>query len=169
MGMNAALFCTVTASIPDDHVEPYWRLLSPWGTEKILRIWCARVWENGSPLIAETVWSPDRGYHSYVRFNDGSWTRAQLRKAGNGIKMLSGLRTALGGSPRGPRKGQVWSRRRCLEWWLAWKLDCAPTQRDLAEEMEVDDTDTAVRRWREGARLTWPPTQAELNEIDDIG
>jgi hypothetical protein len=82
-------------------VEPYWRIHMGGASEILVRLWCARLWETGSPLQAEAVWSDVRGYHFYIRDNDPSWNAYQLARAGAGIKLLRNIRrTLIGGRHR---------------------------------------------------------------------
>ena len=88
------------------------------------------------------------------------------------LKQIRSLRKTLGGKggrPRGSRKGQSWTRRPCLEWWVSWtELDGSPTREKLAVAMGLSKTnpEEAVRRWR-STGLQWPPTEEELEELLD--
>jgi hypothetical protein len=138
----------------------------PSGTTRLLRQW-ARY--RDSPLRAQLLHLPGGTERASIeRLRDGE-TETDLRRARAGIRLLRGLPKAIraGGSPRGHRKGQTWSRRQCLEWWRTWAdLDRIPTQAELADEMGVLDPETAAGRWR-ATGLHWPPTREELDEPED--
>jgi len=69
-----------------------------------------------------------------------------------------------GGSPKGPRKAREWDRRRILEYCDAASAFGEPDLAGLAAEMGVHP-DTARKRV-EQAGLQWPPTPAELDELN---
>ena len=111
-------------------------------------------WKDGKELITYGGLPRDG-----ARFED-------LRPAWDAVADIGGIKPHLGGSPPGPRKGQLWSRHHCLEWWRSWTaFDGKPTQAKLAADMGLSENspETAVKRWL-GAGLSWPPTDEQLEE-----
>ena len=149
----------------------------PDGTPMPVRLHFERIWLEGSSLFASVQWKRDVGRAESLiggqlleRQPDGSVLPCDpdaVARAHRGFHVLISMQTPVGGSPKGPRKGQVWTRRQCLEWWQGWaNLDRTPTQAMLAADMEVVDSETAVTRWR-STGLHWPPNQEELDELED--
>jgi len=138
-----------------------------------IELWRQRAYRTLSdPLVAELHWWP--GEQAPVPFfrptvaPDARIPSTALTAAVGSRRLLNRFERPIrtGGAPKGPRKGQVWTRRQCLEWWQAWRLDRRPTQLDLAGAMDVDDPETAVTRWRD-TKLQWPPTDAELAQLEE--
>jgi hypothetical protein len=118
---------------------------------------------------AEAVWGEGGLLSCTVRLEPHRWKTPHADAALKAVRWLEQLsgRTFSGGSPKGPRKGQVWPRLQCLKWWKGWvDLDRIPTQAELAADMGLLDPETAVDRWR-ATGLHWPPTQEELDELED--
>lgn len=141
-----------------------------------LELWRQRARRQDGPLLAEIHWWPGAPTDSVqdvfrVRVAaDKEIGQQDLRAAQRARRQLHKVPLTLnkGGGSKGPRKGQVWSRRQCLEWWDAWVLDRKPRQDDLASALGISDSETAVARWR-STGLTWEPTEAELRELESEG
>lgn len=94
----------------------------------------------------------------------------ELRPVFRSLELLAHVGGGAGGSPKGWRKGRVWPRREILEWYREASAYYASSDESfglhvLAETMEVSEN-TARRRVRD-AKLHWPPTPEELEELED--
>jgi hypothetical protein len=130
-----------------------------------------RIYRPGSPVYAERRWHPTLGKREYIGGRELTQNPNDVSKAERSFSIFDDLTKlySKGGSPTGPRKGQVWSRRQCLEWWASWTtLDGPPTQKKLAVDMGLSkkNPETAVERWRDTG-LHWPPTEEEREELDE--
>ena len=137
-----------------------------------IEVWRARIFKRGVPAYGRGDWRPARnGLPPWPKVDyywraEGSIQQRHIRAAVDGLNLLQGLPLTVnkGGGPTGPRKGEIWTRRQCLEWWDAWKLDRRPTLLELAGAIGVDDPETAGERWR-STGLTWHPTDRQLDEL----
>ncbi len=138
-----------------------------------LELWRQRAYRTlADPLVAELHWWP--GQEKPVPFfrptvpPDARIPPAALTAAMACRRLLNRFERPIktGGAPKGPRKGQIWTRRQCLEWWGSWtELDGPPTQAKLAVDMGLskNNPEEAIRRWH-STGLQWPPTEEELDE-----
>ena len=90
-----------------------------------------------------------------------------VRKA---LRVAVALQVSRRGRRKGWRKGREWTRREILEWYVEAAEEYArdgsrPLLRDLGDAMGVSE-DTASKRVTETG-LHWPPTQEELDELDE--
>lgn len=99
-GFNAVVLGTVGRDRPDQHAEPYWFISMGSFGDVNVRLWCARVWETGSPLQAEAAWTDAWGHHYYIRSSATTLKAKELARAGAGLTLLRGLRLALRGRRR---------------------------------------------------------------------
>ena len=100
-------------------------------------------------------------------WNEKAVSVKAMRAAAQSMKFLHDFQRRIdGGRPTGSRKGEVWSRQKCLQWWAGWTLDREPTRHDLAADMHVRDPETAVERWRDTG-LGWHPTEEQLSELGE--
>ena len=140
-----------------------------------LELWRARAYRSLiDPLIAEQHWWPgQKGAVAFSRETIAPGARiasTALTAARDGRKLLHRLPLRLnkGGSPKGWRKGRVWTRREILEWYSeagsTFASDRTPTLSELGADMGVS-AGTAGSRVR-GAELHWPPTSEELDELE---
>jgi hypothetical protein len=138
----------------------------------VFQPWLLRAYKPGSPLVAEIYCAPDLPRpRKSIEIEMDTWDNKLYDRwqasAGKAMKFLHDFRRHIaGGSPQGPRKGEIWDRRRCLGWWASWtELDGPPTQKKLAVDMGLskNNPEEAAERWR-STGLHWPPTEEELED-----
>jgi hypothetical protein len=122
-------------------------------------------------LIGEVTWTPGEGVEWAIRSVEPATDRptdyAPILRA---MRVAGGVRIGLGGRPMGSTKGRRWSRMTILEWYGVasdtYASDREPTLVELADAMGLKDPETARKRVDQ-AGLHWPPTPAELDELNE--
>jgi hypothetical protein len=146
---------------------PFLSFIPPDGGTRVIHLWRQWARHDEAPIWSELLTLPYFPEQWGIRGMEGMPTDKQYVAARRGVRLLRRMKIGRGGSPRGARKGQIWSRRQCLEWWASWtELDGPPTQEKLALDMGLskNNPDEAVRRWR-STGLHWPPTEEEREEL----
>jgi hypothetical protein len=132
-------------------------------------------------ITLQLVFHRDLEPYGEIRYSEGradfSLTRINpdrplnvLEPVRKALRVVYGLKARRGGSPKGPRKAREWDRDRILAWYSEAgdyyaREGLKVELKDLAEAMRCS-VDTASRRLRK-AGLGWPPTDDDLEELDD--
>jgi hypothetical protein len=130
-------------------------------------VYLQQVVVEGMVALGEIAW-PEGRFPVYSLLHiDPATDQPELRRA---LLMVSAIKLHAGGRRRGSFKGEVWSRRRILEWWQeaneSYARDREPTLAEFADAMGVKDRRTARKRVKD-VGLHWPPTQEQQDELLD--
>jgi hypothetical protein len=129
----------------------------------IIQAWQTLVMTgDGSPLVAEVRWHPERGTTASIRGLEHGHDARGVERVRRGLAWLQDSDVLRGGGrPRGSKKGHQWTRQDFIDWYREARQSYATdgvriTQKIVGEELGGLSADTARNRL-DDVGLPWPP------------
>jgi hypothetical protein len=128
--------------------------------DSVFQIWRARIFREGSPLFAEMIWTPIRGYLYSIRAGrvaeSKQWKKAQADRAIKDLMRLQALEGAQRGRPLGKWQLSGLTEKQMVADYQALASEGdRPTQERMAEEYFVETS--TFKRWLKDQDIPWPP------------